>query len=370
LKSPIVVAAGGTGGHLFPAEALAGALVKRGWPVHLVTDGRAEKYGEAFSPGTVHRIRSATFAGGAVDRLKAGAKLGIGLGEAFLLMRRTKPAVCVGFGGYPTVPPVLAASLAGVPTIIHEQNAVLGRANKFLASRVTAIAAGTGRVRLTEAEKARMTETGNPVRPAVREASTIPFPPHGDGDRLNLLIFGGSQGARYLSEVVPPALALLEPALLARLAVTQQCRPEDLDGVRAAYEKLGLTADLSPFFRDLPARIAGSHLMISRAGASTVAELAAIGRPAIMVPLPHALDHDQHANAAILADVGGGWTIRQEELTPERLAIELKHLFSRPERLAKAAAAAKAVGRLDAAEKLADLVEAVAAQQASKTGTA
>lgn len=362
----IALAAGGTGGHLFPAEALASVLVSRGHSVHLLTDGRAEKYGEAFPPETVHRIISATFAGGAPQRAKAAAKLALGLGQAFVLVRRLKPAVCIGFGGYPTVPPVLAASLAGVPTVIHEQNAVLGRANRFLASRVTAIAAGTARVALSERDRPKMVETGNPIRPAVREAADAPYPPVGPDAQLKLLVFGGSQGARFLSEVVPGAVGQLDRTFQRRLAVTQQCRPEDIETVRATYERLGVTADLSPFFRDLPARIAASHLVISRAGASTVAELSAIGRPAIMVPLPHALDLDQHANAAILADAGGGWTIRQEQLTPERLAIELRHLLEKPERLAKAAAAARRVGRLDAAERLADLVEATAERSNAK----
>jgi UDP-N-acetylglucosamine--N-acetylmuramyl-(pentapeptide) pyrophosphoryl-undecaprenol N-acetylglucosamine transferase len=279
------------------------------------------------------------------------------------LIRTLRPAAAVGFGGYPTVPPMLAAARAKVPTIIHDQNAVLGRANRFLASRATAIATSFATVG-SDAWPGRIVETGNPVRPAVRQAAAITYPERRAEDTFRLLVFGGSQGARFMSELVPAAVALIADGLRARLAIVQQCRPEDLDEVAGRYRQIGVQAELQPFFRDLPARIAASHLVVSRSGASTVAELAVIGRPAIMVPLPNALDQDQKANADMLARAGGGWMIEQREMRPERLAADLSELIGNPERLAAAAGAAKQVGRPNAADRLADLVERVAEGEA------
>jgi UDP-N-acetylglucosamine--N-acetylmuramyl-(pentapeptide) pyrophosphoryl-undecaprenol N-acetylglucosamine transferase len=228
---------------------------------------------------------------------------------------------------------------------------------------VTAIASSVDALAVADSLREKVTVTGNPVRKMVLDAAQQPYPPLTAGGPLNLLVFGGSQGARFLSAVVPAAIGKLEPAARSRLRIVQQCRPEDLDGVRAAYESLGLVAELAPFFRDLPARIAASHLVISRSGASTAAELAVIGRPAILIPLPHALDQDQLANAKMLANAGGAWLIPQAELSAERLAAELTQLVGNPERLAKAAAGAKSVGRSDAVQRLADLTERVAARK-------
>jgi UDP-N-acetylglucosamine--N-acetylmuramyl-(pentapeptide) pyrophosphoryl-undecaprenol N-acetylglucosamine transferase len=277
------------------------------------------------------------------------------------LVKAIRPNVAIGFGGYPTVPPMLAAARAKVPTIIHEQNAVLGRANKYLAPKVTKIATSFAKVGKAELFTAKMVQTGNPVRPAVRDAARIPYPARGVEDPFNLLVFGGSQGARVMAELAPPAIAKLDASLRARLRIVQQCRPEDMERVAAAYRAAGVAADLQPFFRDLPARIAASHLVLSRSGASTVAELGVIGRPAIMVPLPHALDQDQKANAMVLSSAGGGWTVEQRDMTPDKLAGDLAELILHPDRLASAAASARLTGKPDAVERLADLVEQTAA---------
>jgi UDP-N-acetylglucosamine--N-acetylmuramyl-(pentapeptide) pyrophosphoryl-undecaprenol N-acetylglucosamine transferase len=271
----------------------------------------------------------------------------------------------IGFGGYPTIPPVLAAAWRGVPNLIHDANAVIGRANRFLAPRVTAIATTFPDLfRNAPALAAKATLTGNPVRPAVAAAAAIPYP-DATGP-LRLLVFGGSQGARVLADVVPPAIALLEPALRARLSVVQQARDEDVARVRAAYTEASVAAEVAPFFADLPARLAASHLVVSRSGASTVAELAAIGRPSVLVPLPHALDQDQFANAGVLEQAGGAIRIVHDAFTPQRLAAEIAALAAAPAQLAAMAQAARSLGRLDAADRLADLVLAVARNGATK----
>ena len=358
----VLVAAGGTGGHLFPAEALAAALAKRNVTVGLLTDARAARHAGAFAPDAVHVIPSATVRGrDPLSLAKTGGLLGYGTLKAWLMLPRLRPAIVVGFGGYPTVPPLLAASLRGIPTLIHEQNAVMGRANRFLAPRVRAIALGfAGVLRGDAALNAKATHTGNPVRPAVIAAAATSYPPLADGGPLRLLVFGGSQGARVMADIVPPAIENLDGSLRARLHIVQQARDEDFPRVRDNYARLGVAAEVAPFFGDLPARMAASHLIISRSGASTVAELAAIGRPGILVPLPHALDQDQRANAGFLMDAGGAIRVDQAELTPNRLASEITALAADPGRLAAMAAAAKAVGILDAADRLADLVLRVA----------
>jgi UDP-N-acetylglucosamine--N-acetylmuramyl-(pentapeptide) pyrophosphoryl-undecaprenol N-acetylglucosamine transferase len=359
-NAPVLVAAGGTGGHLFPAEALAAALIRRGLSVHLATDRRAARYGGAFDDASVHVITSATLrARNPVAMAQTAASLAAGLAQAWSLVGRLRPAAVIGFGGYPTLPPVLAAALRGVPTVIHDANAVIGRANRLLAPRVTAIATTfPDMFRDQPRLAAKATLTGNPVRPAVVVAAATPYPQ--STDRLQLLVFGGSQGARVMADVVPDAIAALDPALRARLSIVQQARDEDLPRVRDAYSNLSVTAEIAPFFADLPARIAASHLIVGRAGASTVAELAAIGRPSILVPLPHALDQDQFANAGVLAGVNAAIRLPQTEFTPQRLAAELAALGGAPKRLAAMASAAKFLGRLDAADRLADLVLKVA----------
>lgn len=358
----IMVAAGGTGGHLFPAESLSAALRKRGVDVALATDTRAEKFGDHFP--SVHVIPSATFRGrDPLSLARTFGTLGFGALRAFAMLSRVRPSVVVGFGGYPTVPPVFAASLRGIPTIIHEQNGVMGRANKFLASRVTAIATGFPNV-LEGALAAKATHTGNPVRPAVIAAAK-PYAASSGNDPFRVLVFGGSQGARVMADIVPQAIAKLEPHLQMRLKIVQQARVEDIERVRAIYAKAQVEAQIEPFFSDLPAKMADAHLVISRSGASTVAELAAIGRPAILVPLPHALDQDQAANAGFLEQAGGAIPIAQAAFTPDRVAAELAALAADPARLRVMAAGAKSLAILDAADRLADLVMRVGGQRAT-----
>jgi UDP-N-acetylglucosamine--N-acetylmuramyl-(pentapeptide) pyrophosphoryl-undecaprenol N-acetylglucosamine transferase len=358
--APVLVAAGGTGGHLFPAEALAAALTTRGIGVHLVTDHRAARFGGGFADDAVHVVFSATVRGRSPLALaRTASALGIGVSQSWALLGRLKPAAVVGFGGYPTVPPVLAAAWRGLPTLIHDANAVLGRANRFLAPRVTAIATTFPDIFRDKPELgAKATLTGNPLRPSVVAAAATPYPPL--ADPLRLLIFGGSQGARVMADVVPAAVGLLEPALRARLAIVQQARDEDLQRVRAAYAGFAVAADVAEFFADLPARMAATHLVIARSGAGTVAELSAIGRPAILVPLPQALDQDQFANAGVLERGGGAIRLAQKDFTPRRLADEIAGLAAAPARLSAMAAAARSLGRRDAADRLAELVLRVA----------
>jgi UDP-N-acetylglucosamine--N-acetylmuramyl-(pentapeptide) pyrophosphoryl-undecaprenol N-acetylglucosamine transferase len=356
----ILLSAGGTGGHLFPAEALAHEMTRRGWSVHLATDRRAERYAGGFPAAAVHTIPSATFGSrNPFAMAHSGWTLWRGFVRASSIMQRLKPSIVVGFGGYPTLPPLFAATRRGIPTLIHEQNAVMGRANRALASRVTAIAGGF----MAESEGSaadKMVVTGNPVRPAVIEAAKAAYPSFSGTNPFRLLVFGGSQGAQFFSEAVPPAIGALPKEVRARLAVTQQARPEDEATVRAAYAGMGVEAQVSPFFTDLAARMAAAHLVVSRSGASTVSEIAVIGRPALLVPYPHALDHDQAANAAALAKAGGAEVHRQDSLSPERLAALIAGMMEDKARLLSMAAAARSAGKPDAARLLADLTEAIA----------
>lgn len=358
----ILLAAGGTGGHLFPAAALAQELARRGFAIELATDQRAEKYGSDFPARALYRIPSATFTSRSpLAVTKTLGRLGSGFLRARRLLEMVQPLVVVGFGGYPTLPPIMAARSLGIPTIIHEQNAVMGRANRLLSRFADAIALSFSPTkRFRRSAEARAVLTGNPVRDAVVSYRHVAYTPPEQAGRLLLLIFGGSQGAHFFSELLPPALEMMPSPLRWRLTVVQQVRQEDLEEVREAYKQANIAAHLSPFFQDLPERIANAHLVIARAGASTVAELTAIGRPGLLVPLPHALDNDQLENATRLEEGGGGWCIRQAELTPERLCHELSRLLDAPELLAKAAANSKALANTNAAKKLADLAEEMA----------
>jgi UDP-N-acetylglucosamine--N-acetylmuramyl-(pentapeptide) pyrophosphoryl-undecaprenol N-acetylglucosamine transferase len=352
----VLLAAGGTGGHLFPAEALAEALVRRGVAIELATDHRAERYGGKFPAQAIHIIPSETVRSrNPISLARSGAVLGFGLLRAYSVLRRVKPAAVVGFGGYPTLPPVAAAVVRRIPTVIHEQNAVMGRANRQLARHVSAIATSFEGVLASDPLlAAKAVRTGNPVRPAVIAASATPFP-QPDG-LFRVLAFGGSQGAKIMSDIVPPAIERIDPALRMRLLLAQQTREEDLQRVRDAYARLNIAAEVATFFSDLPARIAAAHLVVARSGASTVAELAAIGRPSILVPLPGALDQDQFANAGVLDKAGGAIRLRQDDFTPERLASEIAALASSPQKLVAMAQAARGQGAPDAADRLADLV--------------
>jgi len=358
----ILLAAGGTGGHLFPAEALGVELIRRGLRVRLATDSRASRYSGLFSKNTIDLVPSATVRSRAPWSLAySGLMLAAGTVVSLSLMRRLKPAAVVGFGGYPTLPPLLAARLFGVPGVIHEANAVLGRANRFLSTHVNAIATSLpGVLDRDPALAGKTTIVGTPMRPGILAAAATKYVPPELTGPFRLLVVGGSQGARVMADIVPGAIERLEPALWGRLVVTQQVREEDMARVRAVYDRLKINAELAPFFNDLPARLASHDLVVSRSGAGTVAELAAIGRPSILVPLPGSIDQDQFANAGVLAQANGAIRIAQADFTPDRLAAEISALAAEPARLAAMAANARSVGRLDAAERLADLVMKVA----------
>jgi len=358
----ILLAAGGTGGHLFPAEALGVELIRRGYRVRLATDSRALRYSGLFTADMTDVVPSETVRGrDPVSLARTAIMLGYGMVVALNLVRRLKPSAVVGFGGYPTLPPLMAARLLGVPGIIHDANAVLGRANRFLSGRVSAIATSLpGVLDRDPALAGKTTTVGTPMRPAILAAAAVLYESPQVGGPLRLLVVGGSQGARVMSDIVPPAIEKLEPALWSRLALTQQVREEDMARVRAVYDKLNINAELAPFFSDLPARLASAHLIVARSGAGTVAELAAIGRPSILVPLPGAIDQDQFANAGVLSQADGAIRIVQTEFTPDRLASEISAFAAEPARLTAMAANARSVGRLDAAERLADLVAKVA----------
>jgi UDP-N-acetylglucosamine--N-acetylmuramyl-(pentapeptide) pyrophosphoryl-undecaprenol N-acetylglucosamine transferase len=349
-----VLAAGGTGGHVFPAEALAVELVGRGSRVHLLTDRRVDAFAGPVPGIEVHRVRAGRFGSGPRQAVKSLAELVLGIMQARRLLRRLAPTRVIGFGGYPSVPTMLAAVSLGLPTIVHEQNAVLGRANRLLAPRVQLIAMGfPATAGLRPTDRARAVHTGNPVRPAILAAGAACYRAPEPGRPIELLILGGSQGARVLSEVVPPALAGLPTPLRELLRISQQVRPEDLATVASAYRGNGITADLSTFFDDVPARLARAHLAICRAGASTVAELAAIGRPALLIPYPHATDDHQTANARAFATAGGGWVMPQSSVTPDTLAFRLDRLLADKGALSTAAQRASSFGPPDSAQRLA-----------------
>ena len=352
----ILLAAGGTGGHMFPAEALARALVDRGRRVILVTDRRGRGFGDRLPAVEVFRITAAGLAGGSLLRRAQGiAQLLRGYLQARRLVIRLRPALVVGFGGYASVPTVYAAQRAGLPTLLHEQNAVLGRANRMLAAQARAVA--TSFPETAALGKATPRLTGNPVRPAIAALGAQPYPAM-DGT-LRLLVLGGSQGARVFARLIPAALAALAAERRRRIAIAQQCRPEDLEQVRSAYAALGQPAELADFFTDVAERLAIAHLVISRSGASTVAELAAAGRPAILLPYPHATDDHQTANAAAFAGAGAGWLMPEANASPESLARHLAMLLDNPAALSEAAAAAHNFGQGNAAMRLADLAEAL-----------
>jgi UDP-N-acetylglucosamine--N-acetylmuramyl-(pentapeptide) pyrophosphoryl-undecaprenol N-acetylglucosamine transferase len=356
-SSPVILAAGGTGGHMFPAEALARELLARGKRVVLVTDRRGKAFGDALPEVEVHRIRASSFGSGIMGKIRGVFELTLGAFQARRLMSRLKPAAVVGFGGYPSVPTVLLAQRARVPTILHEQNAVLGRANRLAAPGAVGIATSFAAVSAVKpADAGKLVFTGNPVRPNVTSVRDLPYPALDDGGEVHLLVVGGSQGARIFSEIVPEALALLPETLKRRIRISQQCRPEDIEAAKAAFAKAGIEAELSTFFRDVPERLAGCHLAICRSGASTVAELAAVGRPAILVPYHYAMDDHQTANAQAVADAGGAWLMPQTAFTSRSLADRLTALLDLPATLTKAAEAAHARGATDAASRLADVV--------------
>jgi UDP-N-acetylglucosamine--N-acetylmuramyl-(pentapeptide) pyrophosphoryl-undecaprenol N-acetylglucosamine transferase len=355
-----VLAAGGTGGHLFPAQALAERLVDSGAAVLLATDRRADAFAASVPGVAVSLIWAGRLGGGPIQSVHGLAEMAVGLMQARRLLRRAAPAAVIGFGGYPSVPTMLAAAQLGLATVIHEQNAVLGRANRLLARRVGRIATGfAATAALRAADRPRAVHTGNPVRPAIRDAAAAEYRPPAPGEPIELLVLGGSQGARVFADVVPPALAALPATMRTAVRLSLQARPEDCGRVAAELAAVGIAAEVSSFFTDVPERLARAHLVIGRAGASTVAELAAVGRPAVLVPYPHATDDHQSANARAFADSGGGWVIAQPAFAAPMLATLLVERFGNPAGLARAAAQARSFGRTDAAERLAEIVLAL-----------
>lgn len=354
----VLLAAGGTGGHVFPAEALASELMGRGYRLGLVTDKRGKAYGGALGQLETHRILAGGIAGKSIPaRLKSIIELGLGTLQAWRLIKRLKPDAIVGFGGYASVPTMMAASFTQVPTAIHEQNALLGRANRLLAARVDTIATSFADTKgISENAGGKNKRTGMPVRANIAAKSQAAYPSVEGDSRLGLVVLGGSQGATVLSEVVPAALAKLPDAIKARLDVTQQCREEDLDAVKLAYQKSGIRAHLASFIDDVPERLAGAHLLISRAGASSVSEALAVGRPTILVPYPYAADDHQTANAQAVDAAGAGWIMPQNTFNADALAARLDSLLGLPAVMEKAARCAVELGNADAAKRLADVV--------------
>ena len=353
-----VVAAGGTGGHLFPAEALARALHARGWQVALATDARGAQYAQNFPAKERITLDAGTFKPGDVyGMMRSTFRINAGASQAKAAFRRLDPAIVVGFGGYPSLPALIAARSLKRRTLVHEQNAVLGRVNRYMAPKVDAVACAFPTLRRAP-RRLNAKVVGNPVRPDIRALYDRPFPPM--QGTIRVLVTGGSQGARLLSEFVPAAIINLPEDLRLRIRVEQQTRMESLDIARAAYTEAGVEAEVAPFFRNMASRLAGAHLVIGRAGASTVCELAVSGTPSILVPLKIAADDHQTYNAKLLADAGAAEVLPEKEFTPEALGAIIERMLSDHEGLKARSEAAKSVATPDAAEKLADLVEATA----------
>ncbi|ETS13285.1 undecaprenyldiphospho-muramoylpentapeptide beta-N-acetylglucosaminyltransferase [Bartonella quintana] len=358
-KKVIVLVAGGTGGHLFPAEAVAVELRQRGYDVHLVTDRRAKCFVSCVDEEHTHIVSSATFTRRHPFALiKTCWILLKGMGQSLALFYKLRPVLVGGFGGYPTFPPLLVAALMRCVTFIHEQNAIMGRANRVLAVFVHAIAGGLLSQTGTHAHKTLL--IGNPMREVVLKAAKIPYRPSLGEKPFHFLVFGGSQGASFFSRIVPEAIALLNNKIRRRLRIIQQVRAEVVELMKT-YRSMGVQAEVAPFFNDMAERMAHAHFILSRAGASSVCEIAVIGRPALLIPYPYALDHDQAANAALLARVGGAQIVSEKDLTAQRLASLLTQACCAPHLLEKQALAAKKVGQPYATRRLADMAEALIA---------
>ena len=355
-----VLAAGGTGGHMVPAHALAAELKSRGHGVLLITDDRGARFPGLFEDVPVHILPAGRLGGGPLGWLKAFRSVARGRAQARRLYREHRPDAVVGFGGYPAFPALLAAGAERIPTVLHEQNAVLGRVNRLLAGEAAAIATAYEKVdRLKPRYAAKTVLVGNPVRESVARLGELPFPEFDEFAPLKILITGGSQGASVLGKIVPEGLTLLQPSLRRRLQVVQQCRPDDIGEVRLRYVELGIPSDLMTYIEDMPEKLADAHLVIARAGASTISELTAAGRPAILIPYPSATDDHQTANAREMTQAGGARTIQEAAFTPPVLARQIEAMAIDPLALNNAAARALSVGRPHAARDLADLVERI-----------
>ena len=366
MTRPVVIAAGGTGGHMYPALSLAAELRTRGQPVIIACDARGARY---LGPDTEHRlIQAASPSGRWRTRVRGLGRLAIGLAQSLWLLRSARPGAVAAFGGYAAVPIGLAAAMLRIPLLVHEQNAVLGRANRLIARRAARLALTFAATRGAEhVPGARQVVTGNPVRAEVAALRDRAYRAPAADQPVKVLVVGGSQGARVFSEIVPAAIACLTTPERARLALTQQCRPEHLERVASAYAGLGLEAELASFFDDLPERMADAHLIVSRAGASSVAELLALGRPALLVPYRFAADDHQRANAEAVSRAGAGWLIEEAKLDGETLAGRLRIALDQPQQLTDLAHRAAALGRTDAASALADEVQSLVSPAAINT---
>ncbi|GAB4573098.1 MAG: undecaprenyldiphospho-muramoylpentapeptide beta-N-acetylglucosaminyltransferase [Rhodothalassiaceae bacterium] len=368
----LALVAGGTGGHMAPAFALASEMKRRGHRLSVISDRRGMSVPGLFSAEECHVLETGHMSGSLTARIGTGARVLGNIGKSRAILKAERPDIVVGFGGYPALAALVAARSLGIPICLHEQNAVLGRVNRLLApfAALTALSfAGTAR--LPRRARHRAVLTGTPVRREIAELAKHPYPKLDEEHMLRLLVVGGSLGAHVLSEVVPDALSLLPEHLKRRLQVTQQCRPEDLERAASRYRESGIAAELMPYINDMPERLFWCHLAICRAGASTLAELAAAGRPGIFVPLPGAADDHQTANARHFSDNGAGWTLPQADFNPKTLARSLQSLARDPDRLARAAAAARALGMPDAAAHLADAIEGLARRKApTQSGSA
>ena len=355
-----IVAAGGTGGHMFPAEALSRALADRGWRIVLATDSRGDQYAQQFPAESRLTLEAATFrTGDPIGMIRASLRISRGVGQARAAYRRLKPSVVIGFGGYPSLPALLAARSLRIPTVIHEQNAVLGRVNRRLARSATAVACAFPTLRKASPKvMKRVHVVGNPVRPDIAALSERPY--HAPDQGIRLLVTGGSQGARLLSELVPDAMRLISEDLRCRLRVEQQTRVESIDFARRTFAEAGVECEIAPFFRNMSGRLGAAHLVVGRAGASTISELAVSGMPALLIPLKIAMDDHQTWNAKLLTDSGAAVVLQEEGLTAEAFARALEEMVADPVKLTERSAAARAAAIPDAAERLADLVESVA----------
>jgi UDP-N-acetylglucosamine--N-acetylmuramyl-(pentapeptide) pyrophosphoryl-undecaprenol N-acetylglucosamine transferase len=357
----VLLSAGGTGGHMTPAGALAHDLISRGYRVEILTDSRGEKYKNMFTGIKMHVISAGTLRPGVVGKITGAAGLGLGIAQALKIVKSLKPAVVVGFGGYPSFPGVFAAQHLGVPSILHEQNAIIGKANLMLANKATRIALSIPSNRgLDDIDQARVSVTGNPVRPEIAALYTQPYSVPTQDGTLRILIVGGSLGASVFSKIIPDALAKLPAAQKARLEIIQQCRESDFAETKDKYKAAGINASLSTFFEDMAGEFARAHLVIARSGASTVAEVTTAGRPAIFVPYPHHKDQQQKMNADAVADAGGAWVMTEEGFTVEALLARIETFLQNPQILFRAAEKATACARPDAARKLGNLVTEIA----------
>ncbi len=356
----VILCAGGTGGHVMPAQALSVDLISRGYHVVLFTDKRGMKYANLFDNVEVQEIKAGALGKGIWGKIKGLVALGLGIVQARKLFMKLKPAAVIGFGGYPSFPGVYAAQKLKIPTILHEQNAIVGKANAYLANKAERIASSMPVLQgLDDTDRIRTVFTGNPIRADIARLFTQPFPVIEENGALNILIMGGSLGAQVFSDVLPAAFAKLSSTHKARLHIVQQCREEFLDQTRKAYKEAGIDAQLVTFIEDVPQQLEKAHLIIARSGASTVAEVTTAGRPAIFVPYPHHKDQQQKMNADVVADVGGAWVMTENGFTPDAVLARMETFLQNPALLFKAAENARMCGKPDAARKLGNLITAI-----------